>query len=56
MLFAISLALGYLLFTFVEMPIMRKWSESRRKRPVLEPVAATPPAEADEPSEIRRAS
>ncbi len=55
-LFAIALALAYLQFTFVENPIMRKWSGPRRKRPVLEPVAAAPPSEADGPAEIKRAS
>jgi len=37
-LFAVSLGLAYLLFTFVEAPIMRKWSGPRRTRPVLKTV------------------
>lgn len=55
LMLAVSLALAYVLFTFVETPVMRRWSGSRRKRPVLEPVATEPP-DADEPTEIRRAS
>ncbi len=56
LLFAVSMALSYLTFTFVEDPIMRKWSRPRSKRPVLEPVAAAPPTEPDGPAEIKRAS
>jgi peptidoglycan/LPS O-acetylase OafA/YrhL len=51
LLFAISTALAYLLFTFVENPIMRRWSRPRRRRPVLKAVAAAPP-----PEGLRRAS
>jgi peptidoglycan/LPS O-acetylase OafA/YrhL len=38
LLFSVSLGLAYLLFTFVEYPIMRKWSSPRRREPVLAPV------------------
>lgn len=64
LLFAVSSVLGYLLYTFVEMPVMRRWGTPRRRRPVvLEPVAVTPrtgvggpDTEPGEPGEIKRAS
>ncbi len=52
-LFAIALTLALLTFTFIENPIMRKWSQARRKPAVLEPVAGTP---AGGPEELKRAS
>lgn len=54
-LFAVALGLSYLIFTFVENPIMRRFSVPRRAAPVLEPVASAPPGE-NVPTPIRRAS
>ncbi|HEV2780121.1 MAG TPA: acyltransferase [Actinophytocola sp.] len=56
LLFAISLALSYLLFTLVENPIMRTWSRPHRKHPVLESVPTGPEAGSDGPEETRQAS
>lgn len=50
LLFAVALGLAYLLFTFVENPIMRAWSRPRRARRLV-PVTAPPG-----PDEFRRAS
>jgi peptidoglycan/LPS O-acetylase OafA/YrhL len=56
LMLAIALVLSYLLFTYVENPIMRKWSQPRRKLVALKPVVAGPQAVPDGPDEIKRAS
>ena len=53
-MFAVSLALAYLLFTYVEDPIMRRWARSRRPRPVVAALPSTTPRTG--PEEIKRAS
>ncbi|TDV41056.1 acyltransferase family protein [Actinophytocola oryzae] len=58
LLFGVSLALGTLLYTYWEMPIMRKFGTPRRwrKQQALEPVVTVPPAGKDGPTELKRAS